>query len=250
MPTEQGVAAVERALSLLDAFAEEDSELTLADLSERTGLYKSTVLRLAKSLEKFGYLHRSESGVYRLGCKLLHLGSMYQRHFHTAEIVPGVLKQIVSELQEGASFYVRDGDKRVCLHRVEALRSVRDSVHEGDLLPLNVGAAGHVIRAFTGSMGQKSEEVRRAMYAASFGERDPEIGAVACPVFSRHQQLVGALAVSGPRYRIEALGVDPILDVLFKYGRQLTTVFGGNPDALVREPQPREPRRPRVARVR
>ena len=86
MSDEGGVAAVERALSILDALT--DDKTSLAELSKRTGLYKSTVLRLSKSLERFGYIMRSEDGSYRLGSKVLLLGSLYQRHFKTSEIVP------------------------------------------------------------------------------------------------------------------------------------------------------------------
>ena len=53
------VAAVERALEVLQAFRVQDASLTLADLEERTGLYKSTILRLAATLENFGYLSRA-----------------------------------------------------------------------------------------------------------------------------------------------------------------------------------------------
>ena len=49
MVAEGGLAAVERALSILEAFGEADDELTLAELAKRTGLYKSTILRLSKS---------------------------------------------------------------------------------------------------------------------------------------------------------------------------------------------------------
>jgi DNA-binding IclR family transcriptional regulator len=232
MAGEQGVAAVDRALSILNAFTEQDQKVTLAELSKRTGLYKSTVLRLAKSLEKFGYLRRSEEGAYWLGAKVLFLGSLYQRHFRTSEFVPPVLRKLVDELQEGASFYVRDGEDRVCLHRVDSTRAVRDSVHEGDRLPLTVGASGHVIRAFTGAVGARHEQVRLDMYAASYGERDPETAAVACPVFRVEQQFAGALSVSGPKYRIEALGVDRILPVLFRHASDLTRILGGDPEML------------------
>ena len=71
------------------------------------------MLRLAKSLERFGYILRTEDGSYRLGSKVLLLGSLYQRHFHTSEIVPPVLRKLVDELHEGASFYIADGDRRV-----------------------------------------------------------------------------------------------------------------------------------------
>jgi DNA-binding IclR family transcriptional regulator len=229
MANDEGVAAVDRALSILDAFAEHDQKLTLAELSKRTKLYKSTVLRLTKSLEKFGYLRRSEEGAYRLGSKVLFLGSLYQRHFRTLDLVPQVLRQMVEELQEGASLYVRDGEHRVCLHRIDSKRAVRDSVHEGDRLPLTVGASGHVIRAFNGATNARYEQIRRDMYSASYGERDPETAAVACPVFGVGQQFVGALTVSGPKYRVEAAGVERILPVLFRHASELTRVLGGDP---------------------
>ena len=232
MADEEGVAAVNRALSILDAFADNDSQLSLAEISRRTGLYKSTVLRLTKSLEKYRYMRRSENGTYRLGSKVLFLGSLYQRHFRTSDVVPPILRQIVDELHEAASFYVRDGDARVCLHRVESTRAVRDAVHEGDRLPLTVGASSHVIRAFNGASGVRYEQIRRDMYSASYGERDPETAAVACPVFGIDRQLVGAVSVSGPRYRLEALDLQPVLVVLFKRAIDLTRVLGGESAAL------------------
>jgi DNA-binding IclR family transcriptional regulator len=229
MSEEGGVAAVDRALSILDALT--DEKISLAELSKRTGLYKSTVLRLAKSLERFGYILRTEDGSYRLGSKVLYLGSLYQRHFRTSEIVPPVLRKIVDELQEGASFYIVDGEHRIVLHRVDATRTVRDAVHEGDRLPLTAGAAGHVLRAFHGARGERYDRIRDALFTSSFGERDPEIAAFAAPVFGHGNQLVGAISVSGPRYRIEALGEAKIVPVLFKHAQTLTRTFGGDPDA-------------------
>lgn len=229
MSDEGGVAAVDRALSILDALT--DDKTSLAELSKRTNLYKSTVLRLVKSLERFGYVVRSEDGSYRLGSKALLLGSIYQRHFKTSEIVPAVLRGLVDELHEGASYYIMDGDRRVVLHRVDASRSVRDSVHEGDRFPLTNGASGHVLRAFNGARGERFDLIRETLYAASYGERDVETAAVACPVFGHDLRIIGALSVSGPRYRIEALGEDRIVPVLFKHAQALTRTFGGDTHA-------------------
>jgi hypothetical protein len=71
------------------------------------------------------------------------------------------------------------------------------------------------------------DQIRTSMYCASFGERDAETAAVACPVLGVHQKVVGALSISGPRYRTEALGTDRILPTLFKYAQALTQTFGG-----------------------
>jgi len=231
MGGEAGVAAVDRALAILNAFTDKDTRLTLSEVAKRTGLYKSTVIRLAKSLEKARYLHRTEEGHFRLGSKVLSLGAMYQKHFGTADIVPPALREIVEEIGEGASFYVRDDTQRLCLHRVESPKAVRDSIHVGDRLPLSVGAGGHVILAFSGLNGEKYDEIRKAMYSASFGERDAETAAVAVPVFGLDQKFIGALCISGPRYRIEALGVQAVVPVLFRHARKLTRIMGGNEDA-------------------
>ncbi|HYD60601.1 MAG TPA: IclR family transcriptional regulator [Noviherbaspirillum sp.] len=225
----EGVAAVDRALSILDVFTENDAALTLTEISKRTGLYKSTALRLTESLEKFGYLRRDEEGYYKIGAKPLFLGTLYQRQFKTSDVVPPALRHLVEELHEGASFFIRDNDHRVCLHRVDARRAVRDAISEGDRLPIDVGASGHVLLAFNGQPGERYDRIRKDMYSASFGERDPETAAVSCPVFGLHQKLAGALTVSGPRYRIEELKVDGILPVLFTQARELTRAFGGTP---------------------
>ena len=63
-----GVAAVDRALSLLRAFEQGEPELSLASLAQRTGLYKSTALRLIASLEHAGLLCKGAQGYRLAGC--------------------------------------------------------------------------------------------------------------------------------------------------------------------------------------
>jgi len=233
----EGVASVERALTILDVFTDRDKSLTLTEISKRAGFYKSTTLRLAESLEKFGYLRRLDDGGYRLGPKPLFLGSLYQKHFSTADFVPQVMRRISEELREGASFFIRDEDRRVCLHHVESPRAIRDAIHEGDALPLNIGASGHVLLAFSGLSGGKYDQVRERCYAISVGERDPETAAVACPVFAVHQRLVGALTVSGPKYRLDEAALEAIAPALQKYAAELTDLFGGTWPDTARHPK-------------
>src|SRR5205085_2205167 len=104
-------------------------------------------------------------------------------------IVPPVLEALAAELHEGASYYVVQESYRICLHRVDSTRAIRDSVHVGDRLPLTVGAAGHVLRAFSGTRGPGLDDVRQKMYAASYGERDAETAAIAAPVFGPENRL-------------------------------------------------------------
>lgn len=223
-----GVAAVDRALSVLAAFREGDSVLTLAEMAERTGMYKSTILRLCGSLERHGYLHRLDGAGYRLGPTPMMLASLYQRSFRLGDLVVPVLHELVRRSGESASFYVREGAVRVCLHRVDSSRAVREHVREGDQLPLDRGAAGRVLLAFGGAEGEVYGRVRRRYVTATFGERDRETAAVAAPVFRSGQELAGALSVSGPVYRLSPRVAARLAVVVLAAAADLTVALGGD----------------------
>ena len=63
MPKTQGVAAVQRALAILDTFAGAGSR-SLADIAKITGLAKPTVMRSLVSLDEAGYVVRLSDGRY------------------------------------------------------------------------------------------------------------------------------------------------------------------------------------------
>lgn len=199
--SEQNVSAVERALMILDAFTDQDADLSLKDLSERTGMYKSTLSRLAGTLESRGFLMISGRGRYRLGPALWRLGSIYRRSFRMDDIVRPHLAALVEESGETASFYVPEGSNRLCLFRENSSRSLRHHLEEGAILPTDRGAAGHVIRAWGNGIDDRALEVLQAGFAQSDGERDPDISAVAVPVLDRHKQMLGVLTLSGPASR-------------------------------------------------
>lgn len=230
MTEDTGVAAVDRAFSILAAFRVDDYSLSLATLAERTGFHKSTILRLVDSLVRAGYIVRIPDGRYQVGPMPLQLGAIFQRQFRTIEYVPPVLRDLVAEVNESASFYVPAGQGRVCLHRVDARRMIRDAVKEGDWRPLENGAAGTIILAFSGEPGERLDRVRREYWASSFGnEVDPELAAVSVPTFGFSGALVGALSISGPRNRLEESGTRLFVPLLLAAARKLTESFGGDP---------------------
>lgn len=223
-----GVAAVERALQVLGAFRDGDAALELSDLAARTGLYKSTILRLCASLERHGYLRRLATGAFRLGPAPLRLATLYQQSFRLADLARPTLAVLADRSGESASFYVREGAARVCLFRADSPHTVRDHVREGDQLPLDRGAAGKILLAFGGARGPVFARIRRRLVAVSYGERDPETAAVACPVFGPDGVLAGALALSGPRYRFTRPAVASMRRLLLRAAADLTVALGGD----------------------
>lgn len=194
------VEAVERALAMLDAFAPDKRALTLTELAQATALYKSTVLRLAGSLQRFGYLVRHADGRFALGPAAGRLGTAYRAGLELADIIRPELQRLVTATGETASFYIRDGNERVCLYRQNSPHEARHHLDEGARLPMNAGASARVLAAFAGRGGA---DVRAAGHAISIGERDPHLAAVAVPVFDATRAFLGALSISGLRARLD-----------------------------------------------
>lgn len=222
------VEAVERALMILDAFVEDGEVLSLAALAQKTGLHKSTILRLAGSLQRFGYLRRNEAGHYRPGPALWRLGNLYRRGFDLGEQIRPELRRLVEGTQETASFYVKEGDERVCLYRLNSPRPIRHHLDEGVRLPLDRGAAGRVLTAFSGGVGPQHDETRARGHYASLGERDPMIAAIAVPVLTGQGKLRGALTVSGLRARFDEPARTEALALLQQSAARLSASLPGD----------------------
>ena len=223
---EQRVDAVERALGLLECFTGGTKMLTLAELAERSGLYPSTALRLAGSLIRFGYLVRSAEGGYRLGPTPFRLGGLYRAAYDLADQIRPALARLVARTGETGGFYVREGDRRICLYREASPRPIRLHIEEGAAMPLDRGASAHVLMAFTDGALPIHDAVRAAGLAISIGQRDPEVAAVAAPVFGRAGRFVGAIGISGPVLRLDAAETERIAPLVVAEAQAVSRLLG------------------------
>jgi DNA-binding IclR family transcriptional regulator len=224
----KGVAALERSFTLLDAFRGAQSSLSLAELSARTGLYKSTILRMFVSLERFGYLQRLDSGRFVLGSTLFELGNAYRRTFRLIDFVRPVLERLAAETRESASFWVLEGEHRVCLARVESSQSVREAIfREGDRLQLDKGPTSTLLRAFSGAKGKRFDEVRREVAVVSLGLYRTDVAGISCPAFLPGGELAGALTLTGPRQRFDARAVARLKAAVRQAAEEITGSLGG-----------------------
>lgn len=222
-----GVIAVTRALQIMEAFKIGERHLTLAELSRRVGLHNSTVLRLARTLAQAGYMVQREEGEWRLGPAAGWLGARYQAGFDINNVVEPTLRDLSHATQESASFYVREGQERACISRVEGPQSVRHHVRIGMRLPLNLGAPGRVILAFSGEPGSVYESIRRKGYHVSMGEREAQVSSVAAPVFGLNWRLLGSMCISGPTARLKQRQLEAHAQTVIDAANQLSYALAG-----------------------
>ena len=218
-----GVAAVDRALLLLTAFKTGDRSLGLVELAERAQLVKSTTLRLLASLTHFGLVQRLDDGRYALGPEVARLQSIYTTSFSLEAIVMPALRELVRQTRETAVYHVRQGDTRLVLYRVESPQQLRDHVQVGDLMPLDRGAGGRVISAWSGAKGALYDRIRKEGVVALVGDRSPDLAGIAAPVFRPQGELAGAVTLTMPAHRFKKSYVAPVRAA----ARTITQALGG-----------------------
>ena len=226
---EEGVAAVDRAVALLEAFRPGEEAVGLAQLSARTGLHKTTVLRLAASLERAGLLTRMPGGSFRLGGRILALANVYRSSLHLDRVVRPFLERLVQETGESASLYVREGRSRLCVARIETARPLRVAITEGSLVPLDDTATGQVLRGPRARAALGGANPAGPVFTTGVG--DVETASASAPVLSEEGEIIGALTVSGPASRLTAEAAARIMPVLAGVARDFSALLAGAPSS-------------------
>ncbi|MEY3033884.1 MAG: hypothetical protein RLZ86_506 [Actinomycetota bacterium] len=196
MDSVSGVGVVDKAVVVWRALLDH-GPLGLGDLTARTGLPRATTHRLAAALEVHGLLRRTDDGRYALGRWLTTLGRAATESDSFVERARPILERLRTDTGESVQLYVREGDVRRCVLSLQSPHGLRWIVPEGSLLPLGAGSAGHVLLG---------EDVGRAGWVQSVGEREAGVASVSAPVRDTSGTVGAAVSVSGP---IERLSTQP-----------------------------------------
>lgn len=158
--------SLERGLDLLRAFRPGCEYLTNGDLSERTGLSKSTVSRLTQTLVRSGFLDYDPiSGAYRLAPSLLSLAHTLYHGSSLIRVAEPLMREVARQLQVNVGLAAADGDEMVYLESIRlSTRKSPRSVGTGQRLPIELTALG---RAYLSA----EDEVRRNTLLQHFQTR-------------------------------------------------------------------------------
>jgi len=155
-----------RGLMVLRAFRASDDGLGNAEISERTGLPKSTVSRLTFTLRSLGYLtHAHRHDRYRPGPALLALGNVAAASISFVELASPIMQRLADETGTLALLLVRD-DARLLILRTWRPRGVSSLwLEAGHRLPFQGTSSGHTLLA------AMSEELFETTITNASGDR-------------------------------------------------------------------------------
>ena len=235
-PAVRHVGAVERAIAVLDALSGGSPELGTNEIARRTGINASTVSRLLATLANARLVeHVPASGRYRLGPRLLQLGSLVLGRLDLRDLARPHLQELVRTTGMTATLSAPGEHDAVTVDFVQSDATVQSVARVGRPSIGHATAAGKVLLAFSNAEPPPGElkaytrrtitdrglleanlgRVARQGYAEAAGEREEDLNAVAAPVFDADGVLAGIVGLQGPasRFGRDAMraAVDPLL---------------------------------------
>lgn len=244
------VAGLEKGLQLIEAFDQERSRLTIAEVAQLTGLTRAAARRYLLTLTHLGYM-RHENKTFSLTPKVLRLGQSYLHSARLPRIVQPVLYRIAYSLGEAASCGVLDHDQLVCVAAVSAGQLVSPTLQPGTRVPAFYTANGRVLLASlppdefqsllarlsleritahtmtdTDLLAQEIEATRARGYGLVDQELELGLRTIAVPIRNFRGDVVAAMNISVHANRIAAENiVDRCLPALLKAQVELNALL-------------------------
>lgn len=218
-----GTQAVDRAATLLTLVVEADAPVSFAELSETTGLARSTTSRLLAALERTRMVERLPNGEYIGGPLFVLYAARHDRHALLARFAQPMLEKVGEETRETVHLAVANGGRIAHVAQVDStyLLGARDWTDVE--VPAHCSALGKVMLAWgvlvlpPGPLERATDQtlltrsaleddlalVRSRGFAITEDELEIGLAGVAVPVFGPDTIVVASVGVSGPTARLQ-----------------------------------------------
>lgn len=242
--------SVQRCFSILQIVASEPG-LGLAEISTRADLPKPTAYRFLVTLLEHGLLRLTEEKTYRLGYRLVELGTLAREQSSIREIALPFMADLRDTFNETCHLAVMESGHATYLEKVESTHALRHWTTVGQRLPVNGGAAAlclsaHLPRAelieiLDAEPLQQLTELsitdRDAFlslldgfveqgYVISSGAAYEGVTGVAMPIRDRRGTSVAALSIGGPSTRFPQERIEEMLPAVEQAATGISHALG------------------------
>lgn len=221
------MTSLARGLLVIQSFSPQTPQMTISQLSVKTGLSRAAVRRCLYTLSKLGFAGVEEGSRYALRPRMLTLANTYSVSNSLSTTAQPILERMSAALRESFSVATLDGDDIVYIARSNVSRVMSDDLHIGSRLPAYCTSMGRVLLAYlpaeqveqyltrvvltphttrTVTTVEKLRlalrNVRRHGYALVDQEYEVGLRSLAVPVYSPTGKVVATVNLSGSAPRI------------------------------------------------
>lgn len=239
------INSINRAFMILRLFSE-SWELGIQDISRLTGLNKTTVFRVVKSLEAnrmLGQNHQTDKYYPDVG--VLELAHNIYANYDVKYVFQPYMNRLLEEFNEDVILSTLSGTTAVCIERFRSNNVMALYSNVGRALPVYGGSTARVFlpyldedaRSHVYQELQQARELARPVsvedleesmdfiqkngYMMSCGVMDRNVFSVSVPVKVDDSHIY-SLGICGLKERMYSKGVDHIAERLLDYGKQIS----------------------------
>lgn len=236
MKPKNHIQSVERTLKILELLSDYNEGLRVADISEETGLNKSTVHRMLSTLSICNYVFQDpETRRYRLTFKLFELGNKKLKDVNLVTVSKQYTKSLMEITNEVVHLTIRDGNEVVYIDKVEASNTIRMASSIGKRGQMYCTSVGKCILAHLPEneikmiwdsspieeltkntvisyekLENELKKIRVQGYSIDNEENELGVRCIGAPIFNSEGQVEAAISVSGPTTRVTIAKVEKI----------------------------------------
>ncbi|WP_108645950.1 IclR family transcriptional regulator [Polynucleobacter rarus] len=239
------IQVIERMMNLLDVLEIFDEPCSLKTLAETTGLHPSTAHRILNDMVACRLVDRSEGGAYRLGLRLLELGTLVKARLSVRDAAQLPMRALHKLTNQTVNLSVRQGDEIVYIDRTYSERSGMQVVRAiGGHAPLHLtsvgklflaqddtarvrayatrtGLAGHTRNSIT-QIAQLEKELAEVLKNGSANDDEElELGVscMAAGIYDDSGKMVAGLSLSAPTDRLQREWNKPLLETALQISK-------------------------------
>ncbi len=230
------IQSVDRAISILQVLAQRGAS-GVTEIGAALGTHKSTVFRLLSTLEARGLVEQTSSrGRYQLGYGVVQLAAGATRKHDLSVTSRPICQELAETVGETVNIAIYDGQSVVSIDQVIGSASVTTVNWVGQRSPVHATAAGKVFLAYMpladlrttlagglerftvhtivdpSALERELESVAEQGYASSLEEHEIGLAAVAAPIRNLDREVVAALTISGPNFRINGESIPDVAE--------------------------------------
>ncbi|WP_348266681.1 IclR family transcriptional regulator C-terminal domain-containing protein [Edaphobacter paludis] len=224
------MTSLARGLIVIQAFTQQSPQMTISQLSMKTGLSRAAVRRCLYTLTKLGFAGAEDGSRYSLRPRMLTLSHTYTASNTLSSAAQPILERMSAALRESFSVATLDGEDIVYIARTSVSRVMSVDLHIGSRLPAYCTSMGRILLAYLPAEQLESylakvvltpyttrtvnsieklrlhlRNIRRNGYAICDQEYEVGLRSLAVPVYSPAGRAVATINLSGNAQRMSVL---------------------------------------------
>jgi IclR family transcriptional regulator, pca regulon regulatory protein len=141
------MTSLARGLAVIQAFSQRKRQLTVSQISDKTGFSRAAVRRCLYTLSKLGFAGSDDSRHFYLRARVLGLGHSYISSMPLAAATQPTLEHVSRVLHESCSIATLDGADIIYIARANVTRIMAIDLGVGSRLPAFCTSMGRVLLA-------------------------------------------------------------------------------------------------------